>query len=110
MEEKKEDIIHNVAQVPIEVGKRVIDSQKGGAEVAGKVTMETAKFVGNIPPLKQARKFWHGLGPGLTTGAADDDPSGIATYSHQGARYGFQLLWLSPLTFPFMAIVHETCA
>ena len=50
------------------------------------------------------------LGPGLVTGAADDDPSGIATYSQAGAQYGFQLIWLSFFTFPFMAIVQEMCA
>lgn len=54
--------------------------------------------------------FWHSLGPGLTTGAADDDPSGIATYSQAGARYGFSLLWLAPFTFPLMALVQEMCA
>lgn len=56
------------------------------------------------------RRFWHQLGPGLTTGAADDDPSGIATYSQTGSRYGFQLLWLAAFTFPFMAVVQEMCA
>jgi len=50
------------------------------------------------------------LGPGLTTGASDDDPSGIATYSQAGAKFGFQLLWLAPLTFPLMAVVQEMCA
>lgn len=50
------------------------------------------------------------MGPGLTTGAADDDPSGIATYSQTGSQYGFQLLWLSLFTFPLMAIVQEMCA
>lgn len=60
--------------------------------------------------VKKARSFWKMLGPGLTTGAADDDPSGIATYSQTGARYGFQLLWLSLFTFPFMALVQEMCA
>lgn len=59
---------------------------------------------------KQARKFWNNLGPGLTTGAADDDPSGIATYSQTGAQYGYQLLWLAGFTFPLMAIVQEMCA
>jgi Mn2+/Fe2+ NRAMP family transporter len=60
--------------------------------------------------VKKARKFWHSLGPGLTTGASDDDPSGIGTYSQAGAVYGFQLLWLAAFTFPFMAIVQEMCA
>src|SRR5258708_936110 len=60
--------------------------------------------------MKKAKKYWHTLGPGLTTGAADDDPSGIATYSQTGAQYGFNLLWLAPLTFPLMAVVQEMCA
>lgn len=110
MQEKKTDIIHDVAQVPIEAGKRTIDAEIGGAKVLEKATVQTAKFVENVPPVKQARDFWHGLGPGLTTGAADDDPSGVATYSQQGAKYGFQLLWLAPLTFPLMAVVQEMCA
>ncbi|MFT3741359.1 MAG: Nramp family divalent metal transporter [Gammaproteobacteria bacterium] len=50
------------------------------------------------------------LGPGLITGASDDDPSGIATYSQTGAKYGFQLLWLAVLTLPLMIIVQEMCA
>ncbi len=75
-----------------------------------KEAIKTAEFVENQPPIKQARQFWHKLGPGLTTGAADDDPSGVATYSQQGAKYGFQLLWLAPLTFPLMAVVQEICA
>lgn len=50
------------------------------------------------------------LGPGLTTGASDDDPSGIATYSQTGAQFGFRFLWLSFWTFPLMAIVQEMCA
>lgn len=60
--------------------------------------------------VKRARSFWSGLGPGLITGAADDDPSGIATYSQTGAKYGFQFLWLALFTFPFMSIVQEMCA
>src|SRR5574340_511704 len=61
-------------------------------------------------PIKKAEHYWHMLGPGLTTGAADDDPSGIATYSQTGARYGYSLLWLSAFTFPLMAVVQEMCA
>lgn len=61
-------------------------------------------------PVKKIEDFWETLGPGMTTGAADDDPSGIATYSQTGARYGFQLLWLAPLTFPLMAMIQEMCA
>lgn len=64
----------------------------------------------NKKPFTAAKEYWHNLGPGLTTGAADDDPSGIATYSQTGAQYGFKLLWLAPFTFPLMAVVQEMCA
>jgi len=59
---------------------------------------------------KRTEQYWRNLGPGLTTGASDDDPSGIATYSQTGAQYGFKLLWLSAFTFPLMAAVQEMCA
>lgn len=52
-----------------------------------------------------ARGIWRALGPGLVTGAADDDPSGIATYSQAGAQFGFALLWTVFLTLPFMAAI-----
>jgi NRAMP (natural resistance-associated macrophage protein)-like metal ion transporter len=48
---------------------------------------------------------WRALGPGLVTGAADDDPSGIATYSQAGAQFGFALTWTMLLTLPFMAAI-----
>lgn len=49
------------------------------------------------------------LGPGLITGAADDDPSGIGTYSIAGAQFGLRLLWLSPVCLPLMIVVQEMC-
>lgn len=64
----------------------------------------------NAPGVKKAKDYWHILGPGLTTGASDDDPSGIATYSQTGAQYGFGFLWLSLWTFPLMSTVQEMCA
>lgn len=60
--------------------------------------------------VEKAKNYWHALGPGLTTGASDDDPSGIATYSQTGAGYGFNFLWLSLWTFPLMSTVQEMCA
>lgn len=51
------------------------------------------------------RSIWRALGPGLVTGAADDDPSGIATYSQAGAQFGFTLLWTVFLTLPFMVAI-----
>ena len=49
------------------------------------------------------------LGPGLVTGAADDDPSGIATYSQVGAQFGFAMLWTMLFSFPLMAATQEIC-
>ncbi len=54
--------------------------------------------------------FLHRLGPGLITGAADDDPSGIATYSQVGARFGLGMLWTTLFSFPLMAAIQEICA
>lgn len=56
------------------------------------------------------KEYWEKIGPGLVVGAADDDPSGVATYSQTGAQYGFTLLWTALFTFPFMAVVQEMCA
>lgn len=50
------------------------------------------------------------VGPGLITGVADDDPSGIATYSQAGAQYGLAMLWTMPLAFPLMAAIQSMCA
>ncbi len=73
-------------------------------------TEHVAHALPQTQPIKRTRQYWNVLGPGLTTGASDDDPSGIATYSQAGAQYGFGLLWLSTFTFPLMAIVQEMCA
>src|SRR5436190_2106339 len=56
------------------------------------------------------RRFFSKLGPGLVTGAADDDPSGIATYTIAGAQLGTSLLWTAFLTWPLMGCVQFTCA
>jgi len=50
------------------------------------------------------------LGPGLITGAADDDPSGIATYSQIGVQFGFGMLWIALFSFPLMSAIQEICA
>src|SRR6202171_5876501 len=56
------------------------------------------------------KRFLPALGPGVITGAADDDPSGIATYSIAGAQHGTALLWTALLTWPLMAFVQMMCA
>jgi len=55
-------------------------------------------------------RFWKLLGPGLVTGASDDDPSGIATYSQAGAGFGLSTLWTAMVAFPLMAAVQQMCA
>ena len=55
-------------------------------------------------------RFWKILGPGLVTGASDDDPSGIATYSQAGAVYGLSTLWTALIAFPLMAAIQQMCA
>jgi len=66
-------------------------------------------MINNNKPNKLTR-FWKLLGPGLVTGASDDDPSGIATYSQAGAQYGLSTLWTALITFPLMAAIQEMCA
>src|SRR6476660_7017484 len=60
--------------------------------------------------ITKAKNFWKLLGPGLITGASDDDPSGIATYSQAGAAFGLSTLWTALLTFPLMAAIQGMCA
>jgi NRAMP (natural resistance-associated macrophage protein)-like metal ion transporter len=71
---------------------------------------KVVQAVPNNKSVRMARDYWNDLGPGLTTGASDDDPSGIATYSQAGAQHGFGFLWLSLWTFPLMSMVQEMCA
>ena len=55
-------------------------------------------------------RFWRALGPGLITGASDDDPSGIATYSQAGAKFGLNTLWVAVVSYPLMYVIQEMCA
>ncbi len=93
MDEKK--IVKTVAESP--------------ARLAEEVT-EAVKKIPHQRPIRIARKYWGTLGPGLTTGAADDDPSGIATYSQTGAQFGFGFIWLSLFSIPFMIVAQEMSA
>jgi NRAMP (natural resistance-associated macrophage protein)-like metal ion transporter len=70
--------------------------------------IRAARFPRHLPP----RRFgWLSLlGPGLITGASDDDPSGIATYSQAGAQFGFAMCWVMLFTFPLMAAIQEISA
>ncbi len=62
------------------------------------------------PTLRGRVRIWQWLGPGLITGASDDDPSGIATYAQVGAQFGYGLSWVMLFSFPLMAAIQEICA
>jgi NRAMP (natural resistance-associated macrophage protein)-like metal ion transporter len=65
---------------------------------------------GEVPATSPFQRFFKDLGPGVITGAADDDPSGISTYSVAGAAFGYIGLWTALFTFPLMAAVQLMCA
>lgn len=95
----------NIVEKTFEAPARALEfGVEGGQKIA-----KTMPLTGH-QPLQKAKNYWYMLGPGLTTGASDDDPSGIATYSQTGAQFGFGLLWLAAFTFPLMAIIQEMCA
>ncbi len=60
------------------------------------------------PPVQKG--FLRSLGPGLVTGAADDDPSGIGTHSQIGAQFGYGLAWTFVLSFPLMVVIQQVAA
>jgi NRAMP (natural resistance-associated macrophage protein)-like metal ion transporter len=62
-----------------------------------------------LSDLTENEPWYQTIGPGIVTGAADDDPSGIGTYSANGAQFGYVLLWLVPLSIPLMIAVQEMC-
>lgn len=94
--------------------KRMIERiAEAPANALDNTVTQTEKYANQLhsqQTINKTREYWHMMGPGLTTGASDDDPSGIATYSQAGAKYGFNFLWLAAFTFPLMAVVQEMCA
>jgi NRAMP (natural resistance-associated macrophage protein)-like metal ion transporter len=74
-----------------------------GSPAAGRAPVDAAKSKG-------PKGFLQTLGPGLITGASDDDPSGIGTYAQVGSQFGYGLLWTALFTFPLMAAMQELCA
>src|SRR5437868_1345070 len=83
--------------------KKPSELSAGGSPTAGRTTIDEAKRKGLVG-------FLQILGPGLITGASDDDPSGIGTYSQIGSQFGYGLLWTALFTFPLMTAVQELCA
>ena len=76
--------------------------------MAGRLTLKQREQGVGAP--RRTRGFFSGLGPGLITGAADDDPSGISTYSVTGAAFGYAPLWTALFSFPLMTAVQMMCA
>ena len=94
-----EDYIKKTAEAPARVLDGTVERSKA-----------LVKSVKKYKQVKRIRRFWHILGPGLTTGASDDDPAGIATYSQAGAKFGYDFVYISFISFPLMSIVQEMCA
>ncbi|MCX6811073.1 MAG: divalent metal cation transporter [Candidatus Berkelbacteria bacterium] len=92
------------------VMERVVESPAKVLDETIEISKTVERAVIERGPVRKLENYWRMLGPGLTTGAADDDSSGIGTYSQTGAQYGFKFLWLAPFSFPLMAVVQEMCA
>ncbi|HAV11717.1 MAG TPA: iron transporter [Candidatus Moranbacteria bacterium] len=80
----------------------------GTLRIAGAEVLKARALIGN--PWTKAKLFVKALGPGLITGASDDDPGGIGTYSAVGAKFGLGMLWMAPWLLPMMIAVQEACA
>lgn len=80
----------------------------GTIQITESELIKTKEFLRH--PWTRTSLYWKSLGPGLVTGASDDDPSGIATYSSVGAKFGFGLLWMALWLLPMMMAVQEACA
>ena len=82
----------------------VTDMKEKRTNAVGPSIKEVETAVEKLAP-QRVRRFFRDLGPGLITGAADDDPSGISTYSVTGASFGYAPLWTALFSFPLMAAV-----
>lgn len=96
---KKKNLIEEAMEAPSIILEKTIE-----------ITEKIEDSIANDKIVQKGNNYIKKLGPGLITGAADDDPSGIATYSQAGAQYGTGLLWLAAWTFPLMGIIQEMCA
>lgn len=102
--------------IPLVIAKRIVIMGEVGAVKAidGTIVIaesEMRKIAGIIRnPWQKTKLFWKALGPGLITGASDDDPSGIGTYSSVGAQFGFSILWMAAWLLPMMLAIQEVCA
>jgi len=102
--------------IPLIVAKKLIiwgeikagKAMDGTIMIAESETLKVKELLKN--PRKKIKLFFRSLGPGLITGASDDDPSGIGTYSAVGAKFGLSILWTAAWLLPIMFAVQEVCA
>ena len=87
---------------------KAIRAKDGSIRIAEAEAVRIKEFVKH--PWSKASLFLKTLGPGLITGASDDDPSGIGTYSSVGAHFGFSILWMAAYLLPIMMAIQEVCA
>lgn len=108
--------LHHELGIPLVILKKlIILGEIGVVKVVGGTIQITETELLRVKSLvgnswNRSRLFLHALGPGLITGASDDDPSGIGTYSSVGAQFGFALLWMAAWLLPMMLAVQEVCA
>ncbi|MFZ5791502.1 MAG: Nramp family divalent metal transporter [Pseudomonadota bacterium] len=92
-------------RVPVIAG-----AEAAGAELRAEAAVAVSAIADAPRPASPARRLMRVLGPGLVTGASDDDPSGIATYSQVGAQFGYAMGWAVLLSYPLMAAIQEVSA
>ena len=95
-------------QLAIRGEVKAIRAMDGSIHIAESEAVRIKEFVKH--PWGKASLFLKTLGPGLITGASDDDPSGIGTYSSVGAHFGFSILWMAAYLLPIMMAIQEVCA
>ncbi|MFA7209536.1 MAG: divalent metal cation transporter [Parcubacteria group bacterium] len=122
MENKKQEKTFTLSEFRHEVGIPLVLAKKliiwgevkavrtvdGTLQIAKTEAVRIAELIEN--PWIRAYYFVRALGPGLVTGASDDDPGGIATYSSVGAKFGFGILWMAAWLLPMMLAIQEVCA
>jgi NRAMP (natural resistance-associated macrophage protein)-like metal ion transporter len=114
--EKEED--HNDKKIASSLEEPAADGNTKTAVEKGRVEADIEKSQAEEPAKKLSKRTsssrlkstFEIFGPGVVTGASDDDPSGIATYSQVGAQFGFGMLWMILFLYPLMTVVQEMCA
>jgi NRAMP (natural resistance-associated macrophage protein)-like metal ion transporter len=122
MESKKQKKIYTIEEFHAEVGLPLVVAKKLilWGEVEAEKAIDGTFLIAESEVLKmkelirhpwvKTRYFFKALGPGVITGASDDDPSGIGTYSSVGAKFGLAILWMAAWLLPIMLAVQEVCA